>query len=314
MQSNRLMLLLAGLVIVIAALVMFTPTSPSTDGLRAAFDAEFHTRPDGYRGLCDHYGFDFPETPRQMDVGLMYQACANKEVDVIDAFATDGRIAAYDLVVLEDDKQFFPPYYAAPVVRGDTLKEHPEIGTVLDELAGRLTDDAMRQLNYDVDESGVKPADAARSFLVKQGLLAEDATPGDGSSGTVTIGGKHFTEQEILGEIVAILLEHKTDLKVDRRLNLGGTLICFSALQAGDLDLYVEYTGTGLVNILEKEVVADPDKAYEIVKEGFAEQYDLIWLKPLGFNNTYTLTMRKAQAEELGIKTISDLAAHLGGE
>ena len=127
----------------------------------------------------------------------------------------------------------------------------------------------------------------------------------------IVIGGKDFTEQSILGEMLAILVEENSDLTVARKLYLGGTMICFNALRSGDLDLYAEYTGTGLVNILKREVISDPGKAYAAVKKGFGEEYSLVWLKPLGLNNTYTLTMRKKQAEELGFRTFSDLAAHL---
>lgn len=127
----------------------------------------------------------------------------------------------------------------------------------------------------------------------------------------IVIGGKDFTEQSVLGEMLAILIEENSDLTVERKLYLGGTMICFNALQAGDLDLYAEYTGTGLVNILEREVINDPDEAYAAVKEDFRNKYGLVWLKPFGFNNTYTLTMRKAQADELAIRTTSDLAAYV---
>lgn len=123
----------------------------------------------------------------------------------------------------------------------------------------------------------------------------------------VVVGGKDFTEQNVLGEIVALMIEENSDLSVDRRLYLGGTMICFRALQAGALDLYVEYTGTGLVNILDQEVIQDPDEAYRTVQERFNELYELSWLAPLGFNNTYTLTMRRDHAEELGVEKISDL-------
>ena len=127
----------------------------------------------------------------------------------------------------------------------------------------------------------------------------------------IVIGGKDFTEQSVLGEMLAILIEENSDLTVERKLYLGGTMICFNALQAGDLDLYAEYTGTGLVNILEREVINDPDEAYAAVKEDFRNKYGLVWLKPFGFNNTYTLTMRREHAKELGIETISDLARYI---
>ncbi|MFP4055476.1 MAG: glycine betaine ABC transporter substrate-binding protein [Candidatus Brocadiia bacterium] len=287
------------------------PAKISQGPLKAAFDAEFLTRPDGYQGMVEHYGFRFPEEPRQMDPGLMYKACADGDVDVIDAFATDGRIPAYELQILEDDKGFFPPYYAAPLVRASVIEQHSKAESVLNRLAGRMSNRQMRRLNYRVDEKGREPRDVAREFLISQGLLEREAQPGGGTEGPVTVGSKHFTEQEILGEMMALMLEYHTDLQVNRRLNLGGTMICFNALKAGDLGLYAEYTGTGLVNILKRDVIADPDKAYEKVKTEFKERYDLVWLKPFGFNNTYTLTMRRGQAEALGIETISDLAEYI---
>ncbi|MFQ5901427.1 MAG: glycine betaine ABC transporter substrate-binding protein [Thermodesulfobacteriota bacterium] len=126
----------------------------------------------------------------------------------------------------------------------------------------------------------------------------------------ITVGSKHFTEQEILGEIMSILIEENTDIKVLRKFNLGGTMVCFNALKTGDIDLYAEYTGTGLVNILKMKAVKDPKKTYQTVKDTFDRRFNLIWLKPFGFNNTYTLTMRKTDANSLGIKTISDLALY----
>ncbi|MDY7011392.1 MAG: glycine betaine ABC transporter substrate-binding protein [Planctomycetota bacterium] len=127
----------------------------------------------------------------------------------------------------------------------------------------------------------------------------------------VLIGGKDFTEQSVLGEMLAILIEENTDLTVGRKLYLGGTMICFNALNAGDLDLYAEYTGTGLVNILKRNVINDPQQAYLAVRKDFEKKYGLIWLKPFGFNNTYTLTMRRGHAEKLGIRSFSDLAAYV---
>ena len=98
----------------------------SAPRLRIGFPAEFAQRPDGYRGLNKAYGFKFGEV-RELDTGLMYDAIAADEVDVIPAFTTDGRIAAYDLVPLDDDRHFFPPYFAAPVVRIETLRRYPQL-------------------------------------------------------------------------------------------------------------------------------------------------------------------------------------------
>ncbi len=312
-QNSRILTLLAlvaavGVLLLAARPLLFERERPGH--LRAAFDAEFHTRPDGYPGLAQHYGLQFPETPRQMDSGLMYRAVADGAVDVINAFATDGRIPAYDLMVLEDDKGFFPSYDAAPLVRRDTLDQFPQMERVLNQLAGRISTQRMQELNFEVDELGRPAADVAREFLAGEGLLDADP-PADAPRGRVAVGGKDFTEQEIVGEMMAILLETQAGLRVDRRLNLGGTMVCFEALRAGDIDLYVEYTGTALVNILDREVIADPDESYRVVGRAFREKYDLVWLEPFGFNNTYTLTMRRTQAHRLEIHNISDLAAYL---
>jgi glycine betaine/choline ABC-type transport system substrate-binding protein len=108
-----------------------------------------------------------------MDPGLMYRAIAEGDVDLICGFATDGRIPAFDLVMLKDDKQFFPPYYAAPVVRADTLKNYPELENILNKLAGKIDNTTMGQLNYQVDEEGRKAAEVAREFLQQQGLVSQ---------------------------------------------------------------------------------------------------------------------------------------------
>lgn len=279
--------------------------------LTVAFGAEFLTRPDGYEGLSRHYGLRFESEPRQMMDGLMYKALAVGSVDVIDAFTSDGRILAYDLVILEDDRHFFPPYHAAPLIRGESLSLHPELKTVLNTLAGRITDADMRRMNHEVDEEGKTAHAVARAFLDEQGLLGSREAAGNAGTAPVVVGSKEFTEQEILGEMLALLIESHTDIPVTRKLNLGGTIICFNALQAGDLDVYPEYTGTGLVNILKRDTVSDPDAVYEIVCQAFRDQYGLIWLKPFGFNNSYALAMRRDHARRLGIRTISDLARYM---
>ena len=159
-----------------------------------------------------------------------------------------------------------------------------------------------------MDELGRKSDRVAREFLLGAGLIDAHVGPSDGAAGSLVIGGKNFTEQEILGEMMAILIESHSNLRVERKLNLSGTVVCFTGLKSGDLDIYVEYVGTALMNILQREVVVDPDEAYYTVKQVFRDKYGLTWLKPLGFNNTYTLTMRREHAEKLGIETISDLA------
>lgn len=124
----------------------------------------------------------------------------------------------------------------------------------------------------------------------------------------IVIGSKNFSEQLILGNMLAELIENKTDLEVERKLNLGGSQVAFSAIKSGDIDMYVEYTGTGLVNILNQPPQNNPEQVYDYVKKEFNKKYDIELLKPLGFNNTYALAIRQDTADRYGLETISDLA------
>lgn len=133
---------------------------------------EFLTRPDGLPGMMEVYeGLEFADA-QGFEPGLVYQAVDSGDVDVISAFATDGRIPALGLVTLEDDLGFFPPYFAAPVVRQDLLDEDPAVADVLNALAGMIDDATMADLNARVDVDGEEPEDVARGFLAEQGLIA----------------------------------------------------------------------------------------------------------------------------------------------
>jgi osmoprotectant transport system substrate-binding protein/osmoprotectant transport system permease protein len=127
------------------------------------------------------------------------------------------------------------------------------------------------------------------------------------SSGRIAVGSKDFTEQLILGEIVAQAIEDKTGLEVERRFDLGGNL-AHEALVAGEIDLYVEYTGTALLAILKSKPLTDPREVYRRVKTEYAEKFNLEWTEPLGFNNTFAILVRGDEARRLGLKTITDAA------
>ncbi|HZI95321.1 MAG TPA: glycine betaine ABC transporter substrate-binding protein [Patescibacteria group bacterium] len=138
---------------------------------RAGFGYEFIERADGYRGLCAAYGFEFAKPPKEMDLGLIYRALSERQVDVVAGNSTDGLIESMGLVVLADDRRYFPPYDAAPVARATFLKSHPEVETILGELAGRITEKEMRRMNHAVDAEKRSPADVAGEFLASEGLL-----------------------------------------------------------------------------------------------------------------------------------------------
>jgi glycine betaine/choline ABC-type transport system substrate-binding protein len=131
---------------------------------------EFLERPDGYKGLQEVYGMKFKDA-KGFDPGLTYSAVKEGQVDVNDAFSTDGRIVAFNLKVLEDDKNFFPPYYVTPVIRMDTLEAHPELADVLNQLGGILDEKKMSELNASVDLEGKKAQDVAEDFLREKGLI-----------------------------------------------------------------------------------------------------------------------------------------------
>ena len=132
-----------------------------------------------------------------------------------------------------------------------------------------------------------------------------------GGEDPVVVASKNFTEQDILGEIVAQELEAR-GVPVERRFHLGGTFVCHSALVDGEADVYIEYTGTAYTAILEHPPISDPDSVRLAVESEYAERWDLAWGPPLGFENTFALVVRAADADSLGLATISDLARVAG--
>jgi len=132
---------------------------------RAGFGYEFVERPDGYRGLASTYGLRFPEPPRVMDLTLSYRALASGQVDVIAGDATAGLIKALDLVQLEDNRHYFPPYDAAAVARAETLLRYPAARIALERLSGRISANDMRAMNYAADVEHRDIAAIARDFV-----------------------------------------------------------------------------------------------------------------------------------------------------
>jgi osmoprotectant transport system substrate-binding protein len=144
--------------------------APHAPRMRAGFGYEFMERPDGFRGWSETYHLKFAEPPRIMDLGLIYRALKEKQVDVVAGNSTDGVIAALDLAVLEDDRHYFPPYEAVPIVRRETLGRHPELRTVLGTLGGRISEADMRRMNYAVDGEHRDVAVVVREFRRAKGL------------------------------------------------------------------------------------------------------------------------------------------------
>ncbi len=132
---------------------------------RAGFGYEFMERPDGFRGLTETYHLRFAAPPRTMELGLIYRALQEKQVDIVAGNSTDGVISALDFAVLEDENHYFPPYDAVPVVRQETINKFPELRAALTDLGGKISADEMRRLNYAVDGEHRDPRAVVTDFL-----------------------------------------------------------------------------------------------------------------------------------------------------
>ena len=305
--------------LLLLVLIITIPWSLSSlfgnEAFRAGVPPEFLERSDGYRGLEEQYGFDIPTV--EMNASLMYEALANERVDVIVGYSTDGRIKAFDLKVLEDDRRYFPPYDCVPLVSNATLDEYPEIRGVINKLAGVITTEQMIALNNRVDYGGEAEAEVALDFLQELGYNTSISRSGEPD---IQIGGKLQTEHFILAHMYKLLIENYTNLTVGLRTGLAGTQIAFNALINEEISFYPEYTGTGLHVLLDTDSTKvqrlgnDSEKVYKFVKQELLITYNLELLAPIGFENTYALMMRREQAEELGIETISELAAYASRE
>lgn len=140
------------------------------DELTAGFTLEFKDRKDGYVGMQELYSLDINNV-RAIEPGVRQKALENNEVDIIDAYATDSYMVELDLETLKDPKNLFPPYQGAPLLRAETLEEHPELEKILNKLAGHITNEEMREMNYEVDYNDMDPKDVSRDYLEKKGLI-----------------------------------------------------------------------------------------------------------------------------------------------
>ncbi len=280
--------------------------------LLAGFTPEFMGREDGYLGLKKVYHLNIRNVV--ISDAVMYKAAYEKKLDIISGYSTDGRLKAFDLIVLDDDKKIFPPYYVAPVIQEEVLQRYPELENVLNLLSGRINDSIMTELNYRVDYLKQSAEKVAHDFLTEQHLYKAAR---NGSKGVIRIGSKIFGEQYILAAMYTMLIQGNTDLQVETKTGLGGTKICFDALTNNQIDMYPEYTGTALLVILStppsvvSALKGNKDEVYNYVQQQFHIKYHLKWLKPVGFNNSYALMMCRQQSAQTGVYSISGLQKYL---
>lgn len=283
--------------------------SEEKEAIRMATSVDFLEREDGIPGLEKEYDFRFDrDALSTIQIGLSYEALDSDKVDVAMGYATDGRISSLNLRMLEDDRRFFPAYNVAALVRGEVLAEHPELEELIHDLTVLFTDEKLIELNERADVDGEEPDQIAEDFLLESSLLVENAEEKEGS--TIVVSSKNWTEQLILGSITVQLLENH-GYNVRDRSSLGSTAVLRNAIESDQIDIYWEYTGTTLMTSMGEEGIVSAEEAYEKVREWDKETHNIHWLNFAEANNTYTLLMREERAEELNLKTISDLANYI---
>lgn len=313
--STKAWVISGALLMVIFSVPWIFQSDKETYKLTAGFTSEFIEREDGYLGLDSLY--DLPIEIKEMEIALKYQALNEQLVDVIDGFSTDGKIREFNLTPLKDDKRYFPPYFAVPLVNSAALQQYPELVECFKFLENKMSDEIMSDLNHQVDGLKRPLNEVANEFLKSINIYANPSA-GNNDDAAIQIGSKAFTENFLLAYIFAQLIENKTDLTTNLKLGFGGTKLVYDALRYGDIDLYPEYTGTAYLVLLQKTPkesadFSNPDTILNEIKYAFIN-HNIEVLPSLGFNNTFALMMRKKQADSLAISSISELSKYLNNE
>ncbi len=305
-------LVVAVSLLLVTALGCQAGTDDSSEEVRLATSAEWTERADGLPNFEAHYDFEYPRNQLVVvELGLTYQAVGAGQAEVGIGDATEGRIAQYDLIVLEDDKQFFPAYNPAPVVRQEILDTYPEIADIMGELSALLDLETLTELNKQVAVDGEQPEEVARQFLIAEGLIQDgEGRPDPEKTTPIVVSGKTFAEALTLGHLTAYLLEDRGFEVIDE-VGLAEVALIRPALESGQIDIYWEYTGTGLMNVMDyDEVVTDPQECYELIRDWDLENHNLVWLDYAPANNTFVLFISPEVYAEYGWTKVTDLAAH----
>ena len=281
--------------------------------LKICIESEFYGREqDGLAGLQKRYDFSFKQdNVLFMDLNETYDSLRTSKCDVSEAYSTDARINAWGFHNLDDTLNFFPVYNPAPVIRKAVLDANPELADLLGKFGQYLDNETMSKLNARVDlgadgKSGSGDEESvesvAASFLNSQHLLKPP---------TIVVASKDYTEQSILGKMLVLILKN-AGYEVEDKTGLGGSRIVREAQEKGQIDVYVELTGSSLAvhNALPADALpSDPDKAYALAKS-LDERKGLIWLDRGAFNDTYAVMVRDDLWNQ-NIKKIDDLAAYM---
>ncbi|HWA07912.1 MAG TPA: ABC transporter permease/substrate-binding protein [Opitutaceae bacterium] len=310
---------IGGLVLVGCVLSVWRPGTEAP--LLFGFTSGFVQRTDGYEAWRKDYGLPALRY-NELNPSLLYDALHRGEIDVACGYSTDGKISAFGFRSLVDDRNFFPHYDAALLSRSQLFERIPGLRPLLDKLTGALSEQTMRQLNLRVDQDGVTPDVAATEFLrswapgagIEWEADRARAKRFDLDAPDLVIGAMNTTEQYILGNILEQLIDGATAWNAELKSGLGGTAICFEALQRGNIDLCPEYAGsltmTVFSNSLDSDLLghlSDTGQLNGWLTAELAHRYSLVWMAPLGYNRSYTLLVRQDDSRFARITTISEL-------
>jgi osmoprotectant transport system permease protein len=239
---------------------------------------------------------------------LSFAAVTSGNIDINECYTTDPSIVVDNFVLLTDPKNAFPPYNPAPIIRDSTLAKSSDIQTTLNGLESHLTTASQTALIQQVSLNHQDVPTVARNFLQQQGLLSSPSTTGAGIS--LTIGSKNDPDGQLLAEMYSLLLANQ-GFNVTTKLALGQTPVLSAAIKSGQIDIYPEFTGTGL-SIGNLPNTTDPQQAYSEVKTYYEQQFHITWLAAaFGLNDSYGYCTSKANASKYHLTSIGDLAKSL---
>jgi osmoprotectant transport system permease protein len=239
---------------------------------------------------------------------LSFAAVTSGNIDINECYTTDPAILVDKFVLLTDTKNAFPPYNPAPIIRDSTLAKSSDIQTTLDGLESHLTTASQTALIQQVSINHQDVPSVAKAFLQSQGLLSSPSNAGAGIS--LTIGSKNDPDGQLLAEMYSLLLTNQ-GFNVTTKLALGQTPVLSAAIKNGQIDIYPEFTGTGL-SIGSLPNTTDPQQAYSEVKTYYEQQFHITWLAAaFSLNDSYGYCTSKANANKYHLASIGDLAKPL---
>lgn len=260
-----------------------------------------------YKPVDTAYGLKWKSTTF-INESLSFAAVTSGNIDINECYTTDPAILVDNFVLLTDTKSAFPPYNPAPIIRDSTLAKSSVIQTTLDGLESHLTTASQTALIKQVSIDHMDVPTVAKAFLQSQGLLSSPSNAGAGIS--LTIGSKNDPDGQLLAEMYSLLLTNQ-GFNVTTKLALGQTPVLSAAIKNGQIDIYPEFTGTGL-SIGSLPNTTDPQQAYSEVKTYYEQQFHITWLAAaFSLNDSYGYCTSKANANKYHLASIGDLAKPL---